>query len=241
MNRRGRVYYYGVDALGSFATLADSSGTVQNSYAYDSWGNVSPTETVANPFGYTAREFGDAGDWFYRARYYEPGIGRFGSEDPRLSGSHPVSGPLATPQNPGADPSHFLRRPLSEAWGAGYVFTISTIFSRPLSLFSYTDNHPVVFADPLGMDKPGCDYFDPCWQTTPIRHCCDLHDSCYYLYDCTMRSFLLTTVFSPCLWCNTAVVECLFRAAPIASSYPVVPTTTPNPFPAIYNQPQLPH
>ena len=33
-------------------------------------------------FTYTAREAGEAGLMFYRARYYNPGIGRFTSEDP---------------------------------------------------------------------------------------------------------------------------------------------------------------
>ena len=34
-----------------------------------------------NPFTYTSREAGEAGHLFYRARYYQPSIGRFLSED----------------------------------------------------------------------------------------------------------------------------------------------------------------
>jgi RHS repeat-associated protein len=37
---------------------------------------------VPNPFTYTARETADAGFMYYRARYYQPSVGRFVSEDP---------------------------------------------------------------------------------------------------------------------------------------------------------------
>ena len=41
------------------------------------------TGALANPFQYTGREFdAETGLRYYRARYYEPGIGRFISEDP---------------------------------------------------------------------------------------------------------------------------------------------------------------
>jgi RHS repeat-associated protein len=57
---------------------------MENTYVFDAWGATrSSTETFAQPFRYTGREVGDAADsLFYRARYYEPLIGRFLSEDP---------------------------------------------------------------------------------------------------------------------------------------------------------------
>jgi len=40
-------------------------------------------ETVANAYTYTGREWdADAGLYYYRARWYDPGVGRFMSEDP---------------------------------------------------------------------------------------------------------------------------------------------------------------
>jgi RHS repeat-associated protein len=52
-------------------------------YLYDAWGQVkSQTGSLANPFTYTSREAGEAGLNFYRARYYQPTIGRFLQEDP---------------------------------------------------------------------------------------------------------------------------------------------------------------
>jgi len=56
-----------------------------NTYFYDTFGDDSPasSETVLNPFHYTARELdSETGLYFYRARYYDPLFGRFLTEDP---------------------------------------------------------------------------------------------------------------------------------------------------------------
>src|ERR1700758_4323966 len=51
---------------------------------YDSFGNLTAsTGSLTNPFRYTARESDtETGLYYYRARYYDPNIGRFLSEDP---------------------------------------------------------------------------------------------------------------------------------------------------------------
>jgi RHS repeat-associated protein len=80
----GTVYNFGVDGLGSVTLTTLASGTAQNTYVYDAWGTTRQ-QIGANPnppFGYTARENGEAGTMFYRSRYYQPGVGRFLSEDP---------------------------------------------------------------------------------------------------------------------------------------------------------------
>jgi RHS repeat-associated protein len=83
MNRGGQVSYYETDALGSINALTSSSGAIQNNYLYDVWGQTkTQTGSLANPFTYTAREAGEAGTLFYRARYLNPGAGRFLAEDP---------------------------------------------------------------------------------------------------------------------------------------------------------------
>jgi RHS repeat-associated protein len=83
VSQSGSTFYYQVDALGSVNLLTDSGGMVQNTYIYDAWGITRASSVpVGNPFGYSAREFGDASTLLYRARYYQPTIGRFQSEDP---------------------------------------------------------------------------------------------------------------------------------------------------------------
>jgi RHS repeat-associated protein len=79
-------FFYHTDHLGSVRLVTDAAGAVANRYDYDSFGNIEQAtriETVVNPFGFTARERdAESGLMFYRARYYDPQLGRFISEDP---------------------------------------------------------------------------------------------------------------------------------------------------------------
>jgi RHS repeat-associated protein len=61
-----------------------ASANLAASYVYDSFGKLTAsTGTVTNPFEYTGREFDpETGLYYYRARYYDPVMGRFLSEDP---------------------------------------------------------------------------------------------------------------------------------------------------------------
>jgi RHS repeat-associated protein len=71
------------DALGSTVALTDGSGTVQTEYTYDPFGKASTTGLLnSNLFQYTRRETDDSNLYYYRARYYEPIMQRFVSEDP---------------------------------------------------------------------------------------------------------------------------------------------------------------
>ena len=83
MIKGSNVYYYSRDALGSTANLTDSTGTVVESYTYDEYGNVSAPSQVGNRYLYTGREYDpETGLYSYRARYYDPIIGRFLQTDP---------------------------------------------------------------------------------------------------------------------------------------------------------------
>jgi len=71
------------DALGSVLALADSAGTLQTQYTYEPFGNTTLNgSTTTNSFAYTGRELDGTGLYFYRARYYNPTLQRFVSEDP---------------------------------------------------------------------------------------------------------------------------------------------------------------
>jgi RHS repeat-associated protein len=82
--RSGTASYYETDGLGSSTSLSNSSSALANTYSYDSFGNLTASAgTVTNPFRYTAREFdAETGTYEYRARYFDPTIGRFISEEP---------------------------------------------------------------------------------------------------------------------------------------------------------------
>jgi RHS repeat-associated protein len=86
----GQSYFYLADALGSIMKVTDSTGTVKQTYLYDSFGNIvqqtpppGDPNYINQPLTYTGREWdATAGLYYYRARYYDPRIGRFVSEDP---------------------------------------------------------------------------------------------------------------------------------------------------------------
>jgi RHS repeat-associated protein len=79
----GATNHYLPDVLGSAMALADSAGAVQMEYTYEPFGKTTVTgASNSNPFRYTGRENDGTELYYYRARYYHPGLQRFVSEDP---------------------------------------------------------------------------------------------------------------------------------------------------------------
>jgi len=71
------------DGLGSTIALTDANGTLANAYAYEPYGVTSSNGTAnSNAFQYTGRENDANVLYYYRARYYNPNLGRFISQDP---------------------------------------------------------------------------------------------------------------------------------------------------------------
>ena len=80
----GSVLWTLSDQLGTVKDLVDNSGSVANHVRYDSFGGVVSQSNPAfgSRYGFTGREWDtETGLYYYRSRYYNPGIGRFIGED----------------------------------------------------------------------------------------------------------------------------------------------------------------
>ena len=77
--------WYLADRLGSVRQIVDASGAVLDAIDYDSFGGIL---SESNPvewdrFKFTGREYcPELGLYYYRARWYDPAVGRFISQDP---------------------------------------------------------------------------------------------------------------------------------------------------------------
>ncbi len=113
------------DALGSTVGLVNSGGSIGTSYTYQPFGATTVSgATNANPYQFTGRENDATGLYYYRARYYSPGLDRFLSQDPLVSALNPIA--LA-------------------------AFPLRLANSQLLNPYSYVVDDPVDFADPLGL------------------------------------------------------------------------------------------
>ena len=82
--RRGQeLSYYHRDEQLSTALVTDGHRNVQNSYQYDAFGMfLGTTEKLNNRIRYTGQQYDDVtGQYYLRARYYNPVAGRFMQED----------------------------------------------------------------------------------------------------------------------------------------------------------------
>jgi RHS repeat-associated protein len=72
------------DGLGSVTGITNDLGAVVGETVYDGFGAIAlQTGIFPQPYAFTGREFdSESGLYFYRARYYDPAMGRFIGEDP---------------------------------------------------------------------------------------------------------------------------------------------------------------
>jgi len=74
---------YLTDALNSVIAIAREDQSIQAFYGHSPYGETQVLgDDEGNPIQYTARENDNTGLYFYRARYYDPVLKRFVSEDP---------------------------------------------------------------------------------------------------------------------------------------------------------------
>jgi RHS repeat-associated protein len=77
-----RNRYYHADMLGSIIALTGENGHPVRRYHYSAFGIPEDHRSDPQPYRFTGREWdNEIGLYYYRARYYAPGSGRFLSED----------------------------------------------------------------------------------------------------------------------------------------------------------------
>ena len=84
--RNGERFYYHQDEQLSNALITDGTGRIRNHYLYDAFGDgTASQEEISNRLGYTGQQYDQATEQYYlRARYYNPILGRFMQEDEYL-------------------------------------------------------------------------------------------------------------------------------------------------------------
>ena len=85
-------YYYHTNAIGSVTAITDSSGSLVERISYDTFGmptitgtsgEVIPASTIGNEYLFQGRRYDrETNLYYYRARYYDPIMGRFLQTDP---------------------------------------------------------------------------------------------------------------------------------------------------------------
>jgi RHS repeat-associated protein len=99
---------YHQDHIGSISAITDHKGGVMQSFTYSAFGQVQRAAGggIAR-LKYTGRDDDETGLYYYRARYYDPRIGRFISEDPMGYAAGDVNFYAYVGNNPvnGNDPS----------------------------------------------------------------------------------------------------------------------------------------
>jgi len=129
------LYQYFHDGLGSITMICDSTGSYQNLYTYDDFGDFrKKDESVSNSYCYTGQERDEEPSGLYnlRARYYAVGLGRFTQEDPMLNVSSGSSGGCS-----GCSGGSFL------GFSAG--------FPQKANAYVYVGNNSANYIDPLGL------------------------------------------------------------------------------------------
>ncbi len=170
-------YYYHADGLGSVVALTDSAGKVQQTYEYDSFGNLKDQKNkVKQPYTFTGREWDrETGLYYNRIRHWDPKTGRWLQFDPIL---HPANGPPAR----------------SSCSSSASYPAFEGLLSNPQKLnpFIYVENNSINKTDPSGLASvSACSYYN--------QVCANTGGNCPY--ECRTAQDICRAPYSvPTLW-----------------------------------------
>ncbi len=140
------IYYYHTDHLGSTRVLTDKNGNEVQTFFYEPFGNTKAV-TGSSPINYKytgQEEDTETGLYYYKARYYDPVIGRFISHDPIFQAAFdPPTFPRLINFN------HLPKEPPVYAQATGD--TSASIRRTGLNPLAYVRNNPISLIDPLGL------------------------------------------------------------------------------------------
>ena len=80
-NSTGAQFYH-QNGIGNAVAVTNQTGLTDGTATYDVYGNLTASTGTIPTYGFTGREPDETGLIFYRARYYDPSIGRFTQRDP---------------------------------------------------------------------------------------------------------------------------------------------------------------
>ena len=81
--RDGKTFYYHQDEQLNTTLISDENAAIRNHYQYDAFGaGLEASEALSNRIRYTGQQYDEQTEQYYlRARYYNPVLGRFMQED----------------------------------------------------------------------------------------------------------------------------------------------------------------
>ena len=144
--------YYLHNAHGDVTMLANASGAITKTYKYDAFGNqLNTVADDSNPFRYCGEYYdSETGNYYLRARYYDPTVGRFTQQDTHWNTANMIYGDTMQKLNVTVD-----------AAGGEYFTAIPQLLAirQAGNLYRYAVNNPISFVDYSG-EQAITVYFD---------------------------------------------------------------------------------
>ena len=139
--------YYTFNAHGDVVGLVNVAGTQTKTYDYDAFGNEKDcVGSDPNPFRYCGEYFDvESGAYYLRARYYDPGIGRFTQEDTHWNAANMIYGD---------EPQQI------DAYDTSIYQPSTSAMRESTQLYVYCSNNAISFVDSFGYAKTYMIYYD---------------------------------------------------------------------------------